>query len=133
VFSHVMIGTRDLARARRFYDAVLGRIGIEPGTLDTGTAGQQRVVYRHGGQTFFVTEPLHDGSVAPANGSTLAFRCASTEEVYAFHHMALHHGGVAIEDAPGLRQRPTGPVVLAYVRDLDGHKLAAVFRPTTVR
>ena len=34
MFSHVMVGTNDLDRAKSFYDAVLGTIGIPPGRVD---------------------------------------------------------------------------------------------------
>ena len=34
MFSHVMVGCTDLERARHFYDAVLGTLGIKPGAVD---------------------------------------------------------------------------------------------------
>ena len=34
MFSHVMIGSDDIARSKKFYDAVFGAMGAEPGTVD---------------------------------------------------------------------------------------------------
>jgi catechol 2,3-dioxygenase-like lactoylglutathione lyase family enzyme len=39
------------------------------------------------------------------------------------------HGGISIEDPPGLREGKMGSMYLAYVRDPDGHKLCALYRP----
>ena len=41
---------------------------------------------------------------------------------------AVAHGGVSIEDPPGLREGKAGALHLAYVRDPDGNKLCAVYR-----
>jgi hypothetical protein len=37
-------------------------------------------------------------------------------------------GGTSIEDPPGPRTGPMGTLNLAYVRDLDGHKLCMLHR-----
>ena len=34
MFSHVMIGTNDLEKAKSFYDALLGTLGVQPGWVD---------------------------------------------------------------------------------------------------
>ena len=34
MFSHVMIGANDLEASRKFYDAVLGTLGIAPGVIN---------------------------------------------------------------------------------------------------
>ena len=47
-----------------------------------------------------------------------------------FHDVAVANGGTSIEDPPGLRTgSPLGPMHLSYVRDPDGNKLCAIFRP----
>jgi catechol 2,3-dioxygenase-like lactoylglutathione lyase family enzyme len=48
--------------------------------------------------------------------------------VRAFHDVAVAHGGVSIEEPPGLRDNGMGPMHLAYVRDPDGNKLCALHR-----
>ena len=85
-----------------------------PSKTDTG---HMRLFYRHDGSTFCVSEPINDEPATFANGSTVAFKCTSPEQVRAFHDIAVEHGGISIEDAPGLRNSIMGPVHLAYVRD----------------
>jgi predicted lactoylglutathione lyase len=46
-----------------------------------------------------------------------------------FHDTAVAHGGMSIEQPPGLREGKLGAMYLAYVRDPDGNKLCALFRP----
>ncbi|MCB2032321.1 MAG: VOC family protein, partial [Ottowia sp.] len=64
-----------------------------------------------------------------ANGGTIGFKCVSAEQVKQFHDTAVAHGGTSIEDPPGLRESTMGALHLAYVRDPDGNKLCALYRP----
>ena len=129
MFNHIMVGSNDIERSKRFYDAVLGMLGAGEPRRDTAKSGHTRLFYRHGGNTFAMSEPIDDAVATPGNGSTIAFKCESLEQVRAFHETAVAHGGTSIEDAPGLRQGNMGPVHLAYVRDPDGNKLCAIHRP----
>ena len=129
MFSHIMVGTADLDRSKRFYDAVLGVLGSGEPLRNTSKTGQERLFYRHDGSTFCVTEPLNGEPASCANGGTIGFRCDSPEQVQRFHDTAVAHGGTSIEDPPGPRQGPAGALYLAYVRDPDGHKLCALHRP----
>lgn len=131
MFNHIMVGSNDLERSKRFYDAVLGTLGFtgEAGR-NVGPSGHARLFYRHDGGTFCVSEPI-DGEVAtPANGGTIGFKCASLEQVRQFHDVAVANGGTSIESPPGLRDGGAlGPMNLAYIRDPDGNKLCAIHRP----
>lgn len=129
MLNHVMVGSQDIERAKRFYDAVLGVLGAPEGMRNTGPGGHQRVFWRHDGNTFGITEPINGEAPSVSNGATIGFKCTSPEQVQAFHDVAVAHGGKSIEDPPGLRQSPMGSLYLAYVRDPDGHKLCALFRP----
>lgn len=129
MFNHVMVGSNDLERSRRFYNAVLRVIGVGDPIPNTTGSGHLRLFYRHAGNTFCVSQPINDAEATPANGGTIAFKCETPEAVQAFHDAAVAHGGTSIEDAPGLRQSNMGPVHLAYVRDPDGNKLCAIYRP----
>lgn len=129
MFSHVMVGTNDIERSRRFYDAVLGVLGVaEPIRNDNGT-GQTRLFYRHDGGTFCVSQPINGEPATAANGGTIGFKCASLEQVRQFHDVAVAQGGTSIEEPPGPREGKLGTLYLAYVRDPDGNKLCALFRP----
>jgi catechol 2,3-dioxygenase-like lactoylglutathione lyase family enzyme len=128
MFSHLFIGSNDLERSRRFYDALLAVLGAPAGVLNEAPSGHQRLFYRHAGGVLGVSQPIDGEPATPANGGTVGFKCESPEQVQAFHDMAVAQGGQAIEQPPGLRQGPSGALYLAYVRDPDGNKLCAMYR-----
>ena len=129
MFSHIMIGSKDIDRSKRFYDAVLGVLGAGEPLRNAASTGHVRLFYRHDGGVFCVSEPINDEAATFANGGTIGFKCSSPELVHQFHDTAVAHGGTSIESPPGLRQAAMGPMYLAYVRDPDGHKLCALHRP----
>ncbi len=129
MFSHVMVGTNDIERSKRFFDAVLGVLGAGEPIRNTAKTGHQRLFYRHDGNTFCVSEPIDDQAACAANGGTIGFKCSSPEQVRRFHDVAVAHGGISIEDPPGPRENKPGAMHLAYVRDPDGNKLCALHRP----
>jgi catechol 2,3-dioxygenase-like lactoylglutathione lyase family enzyme len=123
MFSHVMIGTNDLGRAKRFYDAVLGAIGIGPGTVDG-----HRMFYMSPGGAFCVTKPIDGEPATHANGGTIGFACATQEQADAWHAAGVANGGKTCEDPPGVRDGGMGKMYLAYLRDPDGNKLCGFHR-----
>jgi catechol 2,3-dioxygenase-like lactoylglutathione lyase family enzyme len=129
MFSHVMVGSNDIERSKRFYNAVLGTLGAGAPFENKADTGQMRLFYRHDGGSFGVTEPINGEAACFANGGTIGFKCASPEKVQEFHDVALAHGGTTCENPPGLREGSMGALYLAYVRDPDGNKLCAVHRP----
>ena len=129
MFSHVMIGSNDIERSKRFYDAVLGVLGVGEPLRNQGPTGHMRLLYRHDGGTFCVSQPINDEAATFANGGTIGFRCSSPDQVRQFHDTAIANGGTSIEDPPGLREGQLGAMHLAYVRDPDGNKLCALHRP----
>lgn len=129
MFSHVMVGSNDIDRSKRFYDAVLGVLGAGEPLRNENKTGQVRLFYRHDGATFCITEPINGEPATSANGATIGFKCRSPEQVKEFHDTAVAHGGTSIEDPPGLREGKLGAMHLAYVRDPDGNKLCALHRP----
>lgn len=129
MINHVMLGTNDIERSQRFYDAVLAVLGAGAPIRNVAASGHVRLFYRHDGSTFCLTQPINDEPATVANGGTLGFKCQSPEQVQAFHDVAVAHGGVSIEGPPGPRSGAMGTLHLAYVRDPDGHKLCAIHRP----
>ena len=123
MFSHVMIGTNDLARAKTFYDSVLGTLGVAPGHVD-----RHRVFWRTATGVFSVSLPINGEPATVGNGSTLGFACASAEQAQAWHAAGIAHGGTTCEDPPGLREGAAGPLYIAYLRDPDGNKICALHR-----
>jgi len=122
MFSHIVIGSNDIDRSKKFYDALFAAMGAQPGTVDA----RGRLAYSHNGGRFMVTKP-NDGKAATIlNGGTIGFTMANAKQCEAWHHAGVANGGTSIEDPPGVR--PNG-AYLAYLRDPDGHKLVGVARP----
>jgi catechol 2,3-dioxygenase-like lactoylglutathione lyase family enzyme len=130
MFNHIVIGSNDIERSKQFYNAVLGTLGFSGEPIrHVAASGHKRLFYRHDGGTLGVSEPINDEPAHCANGGTIAFKCASPEQVKQFHDVAVAHGGTSIEDPPGERDGGLlGKMHLSYVRDPDGNKLCAVWR-----
>lgn len=121
MYSHVTLGTRNLERAREFYEPVMATLGLgQPFTL----AGAL-VFGEAAGMKLFIVEPFNGRPASHGNGTHVALNAPSRAAVAAFHLAALKHGGT---DAgiPGLRPHYHAHYYAAYVRDPDGNKLQAV-------
>lgn len=123
MFSHVMVGTADLDRSKRFYDAVLGSLGLAPGFVD-----RHRIFWRSPTGSFGASLPINGEPQTIGNGSTVGFACNSPEQVEAWHSAGVANGGTTCEDPPGLRENGATRLHLAYLRDPDGNKLCALYR-----
>ena len=124
MFSHVMIGSNDIERSKKFYDALFAAIGGKPAITDP----KGRLIYMHNGGVFLVTKPINGEPAHHANGGTIGFAVNDTAEADAWHKAGAANGGTAIEDAPGIRKGAAGEMYLAYLRDPDGNKLCALHR-----
>jgi catechol 2,3-dioxygenase-like lactoylglutathione lyase family enzyme len=124
MFSHIMIGSNDIARSKKFYDALFGAMGGKPAVQDE----KGRLIYLHGGAVFLVTKPLDGKPATHGNGGTIGFAVNGPKEADAWHKAGAENGGTAIEDAPGVRESGMGDLYLAYLRDPDGNKLCALHR-----
>jgi catechol 2,3-dioxygenase-like lactoylglutathione lyase family enzyme len=123
MFSHIMIGTNDLDKAKAFYDKLLGTLGVQPGVVD-----RHRVFYRTKTGTFAVSKPIDGKAATFANGGTIGFTAASAEEADAWHATGIANGGTTCEDPPGIRGMGDVKMHIAYLRDPDGNKLCALYR-----
>jgi catechol 2,3-dioxygenase-like lactoylglutathione lyase family enzyme len=127
MFSHVVVGSNDLKKAKRFYDAVLGALGYGEGLSDDNDH-RRRYVYRAQTGLFIITQPLNGQPATPANGGTIGFTCQSTDQVDRWHAAGVANGGKSAEAPPGVREAAFGSLYLAYLRDPDGNKLGALYR-----
>ena len=71
MFSHIMVGSNDIERSKRFYDAVLGQLGVPEPFRNQAATGHARLFYRHEGNTFCVSEPINGEPARFANGGTI--------------------------------------------------------------
>jgi catechol 2,3-dioxygenase-like lactoylglutathione lyase family enzyme len=124
MFSHIMVGSNDIARSKQFYDAVFSAMGAKAGVQDA----KGRLIYTHNGGRFMVSMPIDGGAATHANGGTIGLLMASPEQADAWHSAGVANGGASIEDPPGVRQGAAGPMFLAYLRDPDGNKLCGFAR-----
>ncbi|MFN3657835.1 MAG: VOC family protein [Pseudolabrys sp.] len=120
MIDHVSVAVRDLDAATRFYEAVLGVIGIaalerRPATVGFGKQYPE----------FWVNLRAAMTPVEAASGAHVCFRARSTELVDAFHAAALAAGG-ASDGAPGLRPQHGEGYYAAFIRDPDGNRIEAV-------
>ena len=100
MFSHVMVGVSDLDKAKAFYDATLGALGVAPGFVD-----RHRVFWRTPAGVFAASLPINGDPATFGNGSTVGFACASPEQADAWHAAGVASGGVTCEEPPGVREK----------------------------
>ena len=124
MFSHIMVGSSDIARSKKFYDALFVAMGGQPGVVDA----KGRLAYTHNGGRFMVSKPIDGKPATAANGGTIGFTMSDAKQAEAWHKAGVANGGTSIEDPPGVRQGATGRIYLAYLRDPDGNKLCALHR-----
>jgi catechol 2,3-dioxygenase-like lactoylglutathione lyase family enzyme len=136
MFNYVCLGTNDLERAARFYDATMATLGLTRCDV-SGESNWDGLVgwgtyERHGAVelALWLCRPFDGEPATVGNGTMVALAAKSWQQVDAFHAAALSRGGTS-EGAPGLRLHYQPDFYAAYVRDPDGNKLAVVCRGFT--
>jgi catechol 2,3-dioxygenase-like lactoylglutathione lyase family enzyme len=119
VIDHVSIGVRDLAAARRFYDAALEPLGYACRSAGGDSAG-----YGAGATDFWLGVTGHPVPADPRSGLHICFRAGTRAAVDAFHRAALAAGGTD-NGAPGLRPEYSGTYYAGFVSDPDGYRIEA--------
>lgn len=119
---YVTLGSNDLGRSQRFYDATLPTLGLSRRKQDDVEIG-------YGAESdsrcrLWVVTPYDRNAATIGNGSMVALEAESRAGVDAFYAAALANGGTD-EGGPGLRPFHAH-FYAAYVRDPDGNKLSAV-------
>ena len=121
ILSHVSIGVSDFGRAAAFYDAVMPALGCKR-IMEHGEA----VAYGKMFPEFWVQTPIDGRPSSVGNGTHVAFLAQSKAEVDAFHKAAIA-AGATDDGAPGPRPEYGEPFYGCFLRDLDGHKIEAMF------
>ncbi|MEL6463806.1 MAG: VOC family protein [Pseudomonadota bacterium] len=121
--NYVMIGSNDVRRSRKFYDAVLTVIG---GKLTAEYMPHAFCYELQGGGRVWIATPFNKETAASGNGNMVGLSCESKEKVDAAHRIALSEGGTN-EGDPGPRPLYGPDFYGAYVRDLDGNKMSFVY------
>ncbi len=121
MFTHVVVGSNDLEKSKKFYDALFASVGGNPGA-DMGG----RLVYNHNGGMLLVGTPINGQPATYANGGTIGFAMTSEDQTHAWHDAGVAAGGTSCEDPPGMRDLGFAKLYLAYLRDPDGNKLCGM-------
>jgi catechol 2,3-dioxygenase-like lactoylglutathione lyase family enzyme len=117
---HVSLGTNDVARSRRFYDAVLNLLGLR-----LLRAGERSLDYGVGDILISLETPVDGRPATAGNGTHIAFQARDRAMVDAFYEAGLANGGTG-DGAPGIRAAYDAHYYGAFVRDPDGNKIEAV-------
>jgi catechol 2,3-dioxygenase-like lactoylglutathione lyase family enzyme len=125
MYSHITVGTSDMARATAFYDAVLAPLGLTRRKTYKIAIGYAPEGFDGVNEPFWVLRPYDRKAASAGNGAMVAFEATTRAAVDAFYAAALGAGG-SDEGAPGLRPHYHPNYYGAYVRDPDGNKLCAV-------
>lgn len=124
MIGYVTLGTNDLPRAAKFYDALCGELGVgRMMEFETFIAwGEQG-----GGAGIGLTKPFDGNAATVGNGVMVAFEAKDEAQVQRLYDIALANGGTD-EGAPGDRG---GGFYAGYFRDPDGNKLNAFLMKTS--
>lgn len=118
MIGYVTLGTNDLERGAKFYDALCAELGVGrmmewPGAIAWGAPG--------GGAGVGLTKPFDGNAASVGNGVMVALAANSEAQVNRLYEIALANGGTC-EGPPGPR---SDGFYAAYFRDPDGNKLNA--------
>ena len=119
MIGYVTLGTNDLARAAKFYDAIAAELDTPrmmefDGFIAWGTPG--------GAAGIGLTKPFDGNPATVGNGVMVALEAKDKEQVDRLYEIALANGGTC-EGPPG--PRGDGGFYAGYFRDPDGNKLNA--------
>jgi len=122
MLGYVMVGSTNVKRSAKFYDAILAPLGLVQGGSDNSyiAYGPKSAPTK---TEFYVTKPYNRKPATAGNGTMISLKTRSRKAVDTFHAAALAHGGTD-EGKPGPRPAD-GTTYYAYVRDPDGNKICA--------
>ena len=119
MIGYVTLGTSDMQRGAKFYDALCSELGVgrmmeDDRFIAWGKPG--------GGAGVALTLPFDGNAMSVGNGVMVALEARDHDQVQKLYEIALANGGTC-EGAPG--PRGEGGFYAAYFRDPDGNKLNA--------
>lgn len=122
MFSHVTVGSNDIAKAKAFYDGVGKALGLErladhPNAIAYGRTG--------GRPQLWILNPADKKAATVGNGITIGLEASDRPAVDAAYKAGMSAGGKD-EGAPGLRKHYHPNYYGAYLRDPDGNKVCIV-------
>jgi catechol 2,3-dioxygenase-like lactoylglutathione lyase family enzyme len=119
MIDHVSIGVRDIARAKRFYDAALQPLGYT-----CLSAGDTSLGYGKNSVAFWIGVSESPVPPDPKSGLHVCFTAPTRQSVDAFHRTALSAGG-RDNGKPGLRADYGADYYAAFLIDPDDYRVEA--------
>jgi catechol 2,3-dioxygenase-like lactoylglutathione lyase family enzyme len=119
MINHISIGTANLGRSLKFYEAVFKPLGYNRLSSDDSSAG-----YGKDSARFWVLESTKPVVSNAESGLHLCFDAPTRKSVDAFHKAALAAGGKD-NGKPGLRENYGANYYAAFVVDPDGYRIEA--------
>jgi len=116
MIGYVTLGTNDLPRAAKFYDALLAEMGAKRMMEDDRFIAWS---VKPGAPGLGLTKPFDGKPATIGNGVMVALAAKNPQQVDALYAKAMQLGATD-EGPPGLRG---GTFYAAYFRDPDGNKL----------
>jgi catechol 2,3-dioxygenase-like lactoylglutathione lyase family enzyme len=127
IVDHVGIRVSDLPASRRLYEAALAELGFV--VLGEGEfEGDAYVLFGRGTSDDFALHAVGSkpGRDRVTTGAHVAFTASDDDAVDRWHAAAVAHGGTD-NGPPGIRPEYSGRYYGAFVLDLDGNNVEAVF------
>ena len=120
MIDHISIAVSDLERAAKFYEAVLGTLGMTKLRTWPAAAGFGKAY-----PEFWINHRPGIAPVGADSGVHICVRAASKDAVDAFYAAALSAGGTS-DGAAGMRPEYNDRYYAAFIRDLDGNRVEVV-------
>ena len=119
MLDHVSIGVRNIAAAKRFYDAALAPLGYSSLSASDSSLGYGRQAV-----AFWINRVENPVPDDPGSGLHFCFSAPTRQSVDAFYRAAIGAGG-RDNGGPGHRPDYGDGYYAAFVVDLDGYRLEA--------
>lgn len=122
LFNHVQIKVKDLSISKNFYDALMKTLGyktvleIDDTVIGYGTDVHDMFEIRQSNSEYLLSQSIH-----------IAFNALSRKSVDDFYQVAIQKGA-RCNGAPGFRPQYEEGYYAAFITDLDGHNIEAVFK-----
>ena len=121
MLDHVSIGVKDIARTKKFYDAVMKPLGYSCLSASEGSLG-----YGKEGVVFWISASEAPVPADMRSGLHFCFTAPDRKAVDAFHAAGLKNGGKD-NGKPGLRADYSPTYYASFVIDPDGYRVEAYY------